>query len=119
MNKVDRTIHKLDATDKPLGRLATEIAVLLRGKNKPTFQPHLDEGDFVEVSNCSKIKFTGRKLDQKEYIWHSGHPGGLKRKKMRDVFAADPGEVLKIAVNGMLPKNKLRDPMLKRLKTTK
>lgn len=117
MNKVERKTHQIDATDRPLGRLATEIALILRGKNKVTFQPHLDEGDFVEVINCAKIKFTGKKLYQKEYIWHSNHPGGLKTKKVRDVFSADPGEVLKRAVDGMLPKNKLRDPMMKRLKT--
>lgn len=117
MNNVERKTHQIDATDRPLGRLASEIAILLRGKNKASFQPHLDEGDFVEVINCSKIKFTGKKLEQKEYIWHTNHPGGLKRKKVRDVFAANPGEVLRKAVDGMLPKNKLRDLMIKRLKT--
>jgi len=117
MQKIERKIHKIDATDRPLGRLATEVAMVLRGKNKATFEPHIDAGDFVEVENCKKIKFTGKKLDQKEYIWHSNYPGGLKRRKARDVFEKDPGEVLKRAVIGMLPKNKLRDQMIKRLKT--
>lgn len=117
MENIERTIHQIDATGKPLGRLATEIALILRGKNKPSFDPAIDAGDYVEVVNCGKIKFTGKKLEQKEYIWHTNYPGGLKRKKMRDVFLVNPGEVLKEAVWGMLPKNKLRDRMIKRLKT--
>ena len=107
----DRQTIQIDAT-----RLATEVAMILRGKNKPTFQPHIDGGDFVEIINADKIKVTGKKMDQKEYIWHSNYPGGLKRKKMSEVFEADPGEVLKRAVMGMLPKNKLRPNMIKRLK---
>jgi len=107
--------HQIDATNIPLGRLATKVAMILRGKNKATFQPHIDDGDFVEIINAHKIKFTGKKLEQKEFISHSNHPGGLKRKKMRDVFATDPGDVLRRAVVGMLPKNKLRDLMIKRL----
>lgn len=114
--KIDRQTKQLDAAGRPLGRLATEIAMILRGKHKPTFQPHIDGGDFVEVINCDKVKFTGNKLASKEYIWHSNHPGGLKRKKVAEVFSADPGEVLRRAVYGMLPKNKLRDEMIKRLK---
>ena len=116
MEKVIRKIHQLDATDRPLGRLASQIAILLMGKNKATYRPHLDEGERVEIINAAKIKFTGKKLEQKEYIWHTNHPGGLRRKKVKDVFAADPGQVLTIAVMGMLPKNKLRDQMIKRLK---
>lgn len=117
MDKVERKTHQIDATGKVLGRLATQIALILRGKNKPTFQPHLDEGDFVEVTNCAKLKITGRKLEQEEYKWHTMHPGGLKRKKVKEVFAADPGEVLKRTVYGMLPDNKLKDRMFKRLTT--
>lgn len=117
MENIERKTHQIDATGKPLGRLATEIAMILRGKNKPSFDPAVDAGDYVEVANCDKIKFTGKKLEQKEYIWHTNHPGGLKRKKVRDVFTVNPGEVLKEAVWGMLPKNKLRDRMIKRLKT--
>jgi len=114
-NKERNTIQ-IDATNKPLGRLATEVVLILRGKNKPTFQPHIDAGDIVEVINADKIKITGKKMDQKEYIWHSNYPGGLKRKKMSDIFKSDPGDVLKRAVVGMLPKNKLRPNMIKRLK---
>lgn len=115
MEKIERKTHQIDATDRPLGRLATEVVVILRGKNKPTFQPHIDGGDFVEIINASKIKFTGKKLAQKEFISHSNYPGGLKRAKVRDVFKDNPGEVLRKAVIGMLPKNKLRDLMIKRL----
>jgi len=118
-NGVKRNTHQIDASGKVAGRLATEIVTLLRGKNKPTFQPHIDEGDFVEVVNCDQMKFTGNKLDQKEYIWHSNYPGGLKRRKVKEVFEKDPGEVLRRAVLGMLPKNKLQSHMIKRLKTVK
>ncbi len=114
---IERKIHQIDATNKPLGRLASEIAIILRGKNKPSFNPAIDAGDYVEVINCDKVKFTGKKFEQKEYIWHTNYPGGLKRKKIKDVFRVDPGKVLKEAVWGMLPKNKLRDKMIKRLKT--
>ncbi|MFA5021226.1 MAG: 50S ribosomal protein L13 [Patescibacteria group bacterium] len=119
MEKIDKKIHQIDAAGIPLGRLASSIAIILRGKNKATFNPAKDEGDFVEVKNCQAIKFTGKKLDQKEYKWHTTHPGGLRTKKVKDVFAKNPGEVLKTAVWGMLPKNKLRDQMIKRLKTVK
>jgi len=116
MEKIERKTHQIDATGKPLGRLATQVATILRGKNKASFTPHIDGGDYVEILNCSKIKFTGKKLEQKEYIWHTNYPGGLRRKKMADVFSAQPGKVLREAVMGMLPKNKLRDLMIKRLK---
>jgi large subunit ribosomal protein L13 len=116
MKKIERKIQKLDATGQAVGRLSTQIVLILRGKDKPTFQPHLDEGDFVEVSNCDQMKFTGKKLDQKEYITHSNYPGGLKRKKVAEVFESNPGDVLRRAVMGMLPKNKLRAEMIKRLK---
>ena len=116
MEKIERKTHSIDASDQVLGRLATRIALLLRGKNKVTFRPNVDGGDIVEVTNCSKIKFTGKKLEQKEYIWHTNHPGGLRRKKVKDVFSAKPGEVLKVAVMGMLPKNKLAFKTLTKLK---
>ena len=112
---VKRETHQIDATDKVLGRLATEIVILLRGKNKASFQPYLDEGDNVVISNAAKIKITGKKLVQKKYYHYSGYPGGLKEKKMSEVFAKDPAEVLKRAVWNMLPKNKLRAKMIKRL----
>ncbi len=115
MNKITRKIHKVDASDQTVGRLATQIANLLRGKNKPEFQPHLDLGDIVEVSNITKLKFTGKKLDQKKYFHYSGYLGGLKTKKMSEVFAKDPGDVLKRAVREMLAPTKLRNDIMKRL----
>ncbi len=115
MNKIDRKLHQLDATDQTIGRLATQIATFLRGKNKAEFSPHSDMGDIVEVKNISKIKFTGRKLDQKQYHHFSGYLGGLKSKKMGDVYAKNPGEVLYRAVREMLPPVKFRTNMLKRL----
>jgi len=114
MLEIKRQTHQIDANGKSLGRLASEIAMILRGKNKPTFQPNIDGGDFVEIVNADKVKFTGKKLEQREFITHSNYPGGLKRRKVKDV-ASDPGEVLRQAVIGMLPKNKLRDLMIKRL----
>ncbi|HEX9664687.1 MAG TPA: 50S ribosomal protein L13 [Patescibacteria group bacterium] len=106
----------MDATDKVLGRLASEIAVILRGKNKPIFAPNKDIGDFVNVENAGKLKITGNKLEQKKYFSHSGYPGGLKEKTMGEIFAKDPGEILRKAVYKMLPGNKLRNNMMKRLK---
>lgn len=115
MQEITRKIHKLDAENLAIGRLASEIALILRGKNKTEFQPHLDCGDIVEVINLSKVKFTGKKLEQKKYFSYSGYPGGLKEKKMKDVYSKNPGEVLKRAVREMLPPVKFRDNMLKRL----
>ncbi len=117
--KIVRKHRQIDASGRPLGRLASEIAILLRGKNKPNFETNQDCGDFVEVANCQKIKFTGKKLNQKEYLRHSNYPGGLKRRKMSEVFAKNPEKVLERAVWGMLPKNRLRTKMFKRLKITK
>lgn len=110
-----RQTQTIDATNKPLGRLATEIAILLRGKHKPDFIPYQDVGDFVLVKNVDKIKVTGRKLKQKIYYRHSGYPGALKETSMGTLFKRSPKEVLKRAVWGMLPKNKLRAKMIKRL----
>jgi len=115
MKNIERKLHKIDATDQAIGRLATRIATLLRGKNKPEYLPHLDLGDVVEVSNLKFAKFTGKKIDQKEYYHFSGYIGGLKTKKIADIFAKDPGEVLRRAVREMLPPTKLRDGMMKRL----
>lgn len=115
MIEIKRKIHKIDATDRAPGRLASEIAVILQGKNKPSYLPNIDVGDIVEVSNCDKMKFTGKKLEQKKYVWHTTYRGGLKSKKMKDVFAKNPGEVLKKSVTGMLPKNKLQKNRIKRL----
>lgn len=115
MKNIERKLHQLDATDLAPGRLATKIALILRGKNKPEYEAHLDLGDIVEVKNISKMKFTGKKLDQKQYHHYSGYLGGLKSKKMSVVFAKDPGDVLYRAVRYMLPPTKLRINMLKRL----
>jgi len=115
MKKIERKIHKIDAEEQSTGRLATKIALILRGKNKPEFEPHLDLGDIVEVKNAGKLRFTGKKADQKKYFHYSGYPGGIKEKKMSDLFESDPAEVLKRAVKKMLPATKLRDGMMKRL----
>lgn len=115
MNNVERKTHKLDASGQSLGRLATQIALLLRGKNKPEFQAHLDLGDIVEVVNIDKLKFTGKKLEQKEYYQPTGYIGNLKTTKMSEVYEKNPALVLERAVRQMLPATRLRPAMLKRL----
>jgi len=111
-----RQTHTIDATSKSLGRLATQIAVLLRGKQKSSFLPNQDLGDFVVVKNITKVKITGRKMEQKKYYRHSGYPGALKETSLKKLFERSPQEVLRKAVWGMLPKNKLRGEQIKRLK---
>jgi large subunit ribosomal protein L13 len=113
---VERKWYVVDATDHTLGRLASEIAKILRGKNKPTYTPHVDTGDHVIVLNADKIKLTGKKLDQKLYRYHTGHPGGLREIKYRDLLAKKPEEVIMHAVKGMLPKNTLGRQMLTKLR---
>ncbi len=113
---VERKWHLVDANGKTLGRLATRIAVLLRGKNKPIFTPHVDAGDFVIVVNAGKIALTGNKWKDKLYIHHSGYPGGLKSVSAEKVFQKKPERLITMAVQGMLPKNKLRSRLLKKLK---
>jgi len=115
MQEIIREKHVIDATGQAVGRLSTQVAMLLRGKNKPTFAPNIDAGDFVKIINAGQVKFTGRKLVQKDYYHHSMHPGGLKTTSMQKVFNKNPADVVKHAVYGMLPKNKLRDEMFKRL----
>lgn len=115
---IQRNTIKIDATDRAVGRIATEVAMILRGKNKADFSPHIDSGDFVIINNAGKVKFTGRKLVQKDYYHHTGHPGGLRRTPMKKVFDEKPEEVIRRAVYGMLPKNRLRDGMMKRLTIT-
>lgn len=110
-----REKHEVDATDLAPGRVAAQVVTLLRGKNKATFTPHIDAGDFVTIVNASKLKFTGRKLVQKDYRHHTMHPGGIKSISMKKVFDRDPGDVIRRAVYGMLPKNSMRDEMMKRL----
>jgi len=106
----------VNAEGKVLGRLATQVAVLLRGKNKPTFAPFVDTGDFVVIINADKVVVTGRKSSQKEYYSHSGYPGGLKTEVLQDLLAKKPEEVIKRAVWGMIPKNKLGRAVYKKLK---
>jgi len=117
--EVERGKHIIDATNKSLGRLAVIIANFLRGKNKPNFVPYADRGDYVTVINTDKIKITGRKLKQKIYWRHSGYPGGIKGIKLEDLMSKDSRKVVRKAVWGMLPKNKLRSQMIKRLKLFK
>ncbi|MDD4332752.1 MAG: 50S ribosomal protein L13 [Patescibacteria group bacterium] len=115
MKKVERKLQKIDATDKAVGRLASQIAIILRGKNKPEYTPNIDAGDIVEVANISKLKFTGKKLEQKKYYRYSGYPGGIRVTKMKDLKEKNPGDILMRAVKQMLPANRLRNGMLKRL----
>lgn len=106
----------VDATDKPLGRLASAVAVILRGKNKPTFTPHTDTGDFVVVVNAEKVKLTGKKLDDKRFYSHSGAPGGFKAETYRNLIGRKPEFVIEKAVKGMLPKNSLGRKIRTKLK---
>ena len=115
MKNLERKLHKIDAAGIAPGRLASQIALILRGKNKPTYQPHLDEGDIVEVKNISKMKFTGKKLQQKKYFHYSGYQGGLKTTKMSEILKTNPADILQRAVRQMLPPTKLRVGMMKRL----
>lgn len=112
---INREAHDIDANGKVLGRLATHIATLLRGKNKPTFQPHSDGGDIVVVRHAKDITLTGQKANQKVYHHHSGYPGGLKTEKIAAVIKKNPGEILRRAVHQMLPDIRLRKSMMKRL----
>ena len=114
--EIERQWYVVDAEAKTLGRLATQIADVLRGKGKPAYTPHVDTGDFVIVVNAEKIHVTGQKLDQKIYYRHSGYPGGLRERTLREQLARRPEEVLRKAVKGMLPKNKLASAQLRKLK---
>ena len=106
----------LDASSKSLGKVAVEVSILLRGKQKPDFVPYKDNGDFVLVKNFNEIKITGKKLEQKIYYHHSGYIGGLKEKPLSKLLLESPAEVLRKAVWGMLPKNKLRNEQIKRIR---
>ncbi|MCL2804185.1 MAG: 50S ribosomal protein L13 [Micrococcales bacterium] len=114
--QVDRTWHVVDATDLVLGRLASQVATLLRGKHKATFAPHVDTGDFVIVVNASKVVLTGNKLRDKMAYHHSGYPGGLKATPYGELMAKRPEEVIHKAVRGMMPKNRLSKAQLRKLK---
>jgi large subunit ribosomal protein L13 len=115
-NEVSRAWYVIDAEGKTLGRLATEVAKLLRGKHKAIYTPHVDTGDFVIVVNADKIVLTGKKLDQKLYRHHSLYPGGLKETPYRNLLQDKPTQPVYLAVKGMLPKNSLGRKMLKKLK---
>ena len=112
---IDRKWYVVDATDMTLGRLASEIAKVLRGKNKAIFTPHIDTGDYVIVINAEKIAVTGKKLDQKIYYHHSDYVGGMKETTLREKLAKKPESVIELAVKGMLPKGPLGRQMLKKL----
>ena len=112
---IERKWYVVDATDMTLGRLASEVAKVLRGKNKPIFTPHIDTGDYVIVVNAEKIKVTGKKLDQKIYYHHSDYVGGMKETTLREMMAKKPERVIELAVKGMLPKGPLGREMYKKL----
>lgn len=112
---IKRNIVEIDATGRAVGRVATEAAMKLMGKNKADFERYIDTGDFVVINNVNKVKFTGRKLEQKDFFHHTMHPGSLKREPMKKMFETNPARVMRHAIDGMLPKNKLRKEMLKRL----
>lgn len=114
--EVPRAWYVIDAEGEVLGRLATRIATVLRGKHKPRFTPHVDTGDHVIVINASKVRLTGQKLDQKHYYRYSGYPGGLDARSARNVLEHQPERVIRQAVHGMLPKNKLSRRVIKKLK---
>jgi len=113
---IQRKWYVVDAEGQTLGRLASEVAKVLRGKNKPQYTPFLDTGDYVIVVNAAKLVLTGNKLDQKVYRYHTGYPGGLKEVKYRNMMQNKPERVFELAVRGMLPKNALGRAMYKKLK---
>lgn len=112
---VERKWYVVDAEGKTLGRLASEVANVLRGKNKPTYTPHIDTGDYVIVVNAEKVKVTGKKLDQKIYYHHSDYVGGMKETTLREMLAKKPEKVVELAVKGMLPKGPLGREMFTKL----
>ena len=114
-DKVERKWYVVDATGYTLGRMASEVAKILRGKNKPEFTPHVDTGDYVVIVNAEKIKVTGKKLDQKIYYHHSEYVGGMKETTLREMMAKKPAKVVELAVKGMLPKGPLGRQMYTKL----
>ncbi|MFA5188359.1 MAG: 50S ribosomal protein L13 [Patescibacteria group bacterium] len=113
--KIERKTIPLDASNQSVGRLATKIALLLRGKGKVNFSPQIDNGDFVNVTNINNLKFTGKKKEQKTYYRHSQYPGGIKKIPIKKWLKDNPGKILRNAVYKMLPKTRLREAMIKRL----
>jgi len=116
---IERKWYLVDATDMPLGRVASQVAAVLRGKNKPTFTPHVDCGDFVIVINTDKMILTGKKLEQKYYRYHTGYMGGLKEVQYKKMMAEKSDDALYVAIKGMLPKNSLGRKMLKKVRVYK
>ena len=116
LDSLDKGWLLVDASDKTLGRLSTNIAKILMGKNKPEYTPHNDVGDYVVVINADKVKVTGNKAEQKKYYKHSLYPGGLKEKSYKEVLESTPERIIENAVKGMLPKNKLGKSIIKKLK---
>jgi large subunit ribosomal protein L13 len=115
VSDIKRTWHLIDVKDKPLGRISSEIAQLLMGKKKPYFVRNLDCGDYVVIINAKDVKVTGNKEEQKNYYRHSGYPGGFRQETLKELRARKPQDIITHAVKGMLPQNKLRDRMLRRL----
>ncbi len=113
---IQRSWHVVDATGVPLGRLASEVAQILRGKHKPTYAPHMDTGDYVIIVNCEKVAVTSNKSQDKIYYRHSGYPGGLREESFDRLLSRRPEQIIERAVRGMLPKNRLGRQMLKKLK---
>lgn len=113
--EIVRKNHEIDAKGQSVGRVATRAAMILRGKNKPTFQPHIDAGDFVTIINVGAVKFTGKKFVQKDYRHHTMYPGGIKRVPMKKLFEEKPAEIMRKAVYGMLPNNNRRKTLMRRL----
>lgn len=115
-NEIERKWYVIDATDKVLGRLATEVATILRGKHKPTYTPHVDTGDFVIIINAEKVRLTGDKWDKKLHVYHTGYPGGRKEVVYKELRNKHPERIIELAVKGMLPKNRLGRSMHRKLK---
>jgi large subunit ribosomal protein L13 len=115
-NEVEKKWHLVDADGMVVGRLATQVASILRGKNKPIFTPHADTGDFVVIINAERVRLTGNKLENKVYYRHSGYPGGIKKRVAKDLMKDAPEEIIMSAVRGMLPKNRLGRQQIKKLK---
>ncbi|MFA5576673.1 MAG: 50S ribosomal protein L13 [Tissierellaceae bacterium] len=115
-NEVDRKWYLIDAENKVLGRLASEVSQILSGKNKPIYTPHVDTGDFVIIINADKVKLTGRKLEQKTHFYHTGYPGGDRQIPYKRMMAEKPEKVIELAVKGMLPKSSLGRKMIKKMK---
>ena len=116
METIERKWYLIDGQDQILGRMASQVAYLLRGKHKPEFTPHLDVGDHIIVINADKVTVTGRKFDQKQYTRYTGYPGGLRTKTLGKLMQNRPERVIKIAVKGMLPKNRLGRKMIRKLR---